>query len=78
MKVPLRTLFFRSVELVSGNQLRLLQSGAEFFPALIAAIDAARTEIHLETYIFNADPSVEAARIRPSRTASTLGSALKI
>lgn len=62
MKVPLRTLFFRGVELVSGNQLRLLQSGAEFFPALIAAIDAARTEIHLETYIFNADPSTEAVR----------------
>jgi cardiolipin synthase len=62
MKVPLRTLFFRGVELVSGNQLRLLQSGAEFFPALIAAIDAARTEIHLETYIFNADPSAEAVR----------------
>ncbi|MBW8456906.1 MAG: cardiolipin synthase ClsB [Thiobacillus sp.] len=62
MKVPLRTLFFRGVELVSGNQMRLLQSGAEFFPALIAAIDAAHSEIHLETYIFNVDPSVEAVR----------------
>jgi cardiolipin synthase len=62
MKVPLRTLFFRGVELVSGNQLRLLQSGAEFFPALIAAIDTAHSEIHLETYIFNVDPTVEAVR----------------
>ncbi|MBC2732558.1 cardiolipin synthase ClsB [Thiobacillus sp.] len=54
--------FFRGVEPVSGNQLRLLQGGAEFFPALIAAIDAARDEIHLETYIFNADPSAGAVR----------------
>ncbi|MHB1052414.1 MAG: cardiolipin synthase ClsB [Thiobacillus sp.] len=50
------------VEPVAGNRLRLLQSGAEFFPALIAAIDAAQSEVHLETYIFNADPSAEAVR----------------
>lgn len=54
--------FFSGVEPVSGNQLRLLQSGAEFFPALIAAIDTARDEIHLETYIFNADSSTVAVR----------------
>ncbi|MFH1820175.1 MAG: cardiolipin synthase ClsB [Pseudomonadota bacterium] len=54
--------FFHGVEPVSGNQLRLLQSGAEFFPALIAAIEAARDEIHLETYIFNADSSTAAVR----------------
>ncbi|MBI3430637.1 MAG: cardiolipin synthase ClsB [Hydrogenophilales bacterium] len=54
--------FFRGVEPVSGNRLRLLQSGAEFFPALIAAIDAAHAEVHLETYIFNVDPSAEAVR----------------
>jgi len=58
----LRTLFFRGIETVPGNQLRLLQGGAEFFPALIAAIDAARVEVHLETYIFNVDPSAEAVR----------------
>lgn len=57
-----RTLLFRGTEPVSGNRLRLLQSGAEFFPALIAAIDAAHTEVHLETYIFNPDPSAEAVR----------------
>jgi len=50
------------VEPVAGNRLRLLQSGAEFFPALIAAIDTAQSEVHLETYIFNADPSAEAVR----------------
>lgn len=48
--------FFHGVEPVSGNKLRLLQSATEFFPALVAAIDAAHDEIHLETYIFNADP----------------------
>jgi cardiolipin synthase len=57
-----RPLFFRGVDLVSGNRLRLLQSGAEFFPALIAAIDAAQHEVHLETYIFNPDPSAAAVK----------------
>lgn len=38
-----------------GNAIRLLRSGAEYFPALIAAIDAARHSVHLETYIFNLD-----------------------
>jgi cardiolipin synthase len=33
----------------------LLQSGAEFFPALIAAIDASVVEVRLETYIFEFD-----------------------
>jgi cardiolipin synthase A/B len=53
----LRKLFFPGAELVSGNHLRLLQSGADFFPALVSAIDAAQAEIHLETYIFHADAS---------------------
>lgn len=38
-----------------GNRLTLLENGAEYFPALIAALDAARHEIHLESYIFLAD-----------------------
>ncbi|MHB1084151.1 MAG: cardiolipin synthase ClsB [Thiobacillus sp.] len=62
MKSRIRTMFFRLVEPIPGNHVRLLQSGIEFFPALIAAIDAARTEVHLETYIFNADSSGEAVR----------------
>lgn len=39
------------------NQLILLHRGAEFFPALISAIDAAESEIHIETYIFALDPT---------------------
>ncbi|WP_256924468.1 cardiolipin synthase ClsB [Hydrogenophaga sp. IBVHS2] len=39
-------------QLRSGHQLLLLQNGAEFFPALIEAMDAAQQVVHLETYIF--------------------------
>jgi cardiolipin synthase len=39
----------------TGNRITLLRTGAEYFPALVAAIDAAQQEIHLETYIFSDD-----------------------
>ena len=44
----------RAARLVAerGHQLLLLQGGAELFPALVEAMDAARSVIHLETYIF--------------------------
>lgn len=35
-----------------GHQLVLLQNGAALFPALVEAMDAARSVVHLETYIF--------------------------
>ena len=40
---------------IHGNQIQLLRNGAEYFPALEAAIDAAKHEIYLETYIYRAD-----------------------
>lgn len=40
---------------VGGNKVVLLENGASYFPALVAAIDAAEREIHLETYIFEND-----------------------
>ena len=40
---------------LAGNRLLLLESGAAYFPALIAAIDAALHEVHLESYIFADD-----------------------
>ncbi|MEO8543025.1 MAG: cardiolipin synthase ClsB [Burkholderiaceae bacterium] len=44
---------------VAGNsarhQIRLLQGGREFFPALESALDEARREVRLETYIFSFD-----------------------
>ena len=42
-------------DFIAGNRLTLLNSGAEYFPALLAAIDAARHEVHLESYIFEDD-----------------------
>lgn len=44
-----------STHLVGGHTLTLLRNGEEYFPRLIAAIDAATESIFLETYIFAAD-----------------------
>ncbi|MBI3526884.1 MAG: cardiolipin synthase ClsB [Betaproteobacteria bacterium] len=38
-----------------GNSLDLLSNGEQYFPALEREIDAAASEIYLETYIFEAD-----------------------
>lgn len=37
---------------VRGNRITLLRNGTEFFPALEAAIDSARHDVRLETYIY--------------------------
>lgn len=42
-------------DFLSGNRLTLLNSGQEYFPALLAALEAAQTEIYLESYIFADD-----------------------
>jgi len=42
-------------EFLPGNRLTLLNSGDAYFPALLAAIDAAEIEIYLESYIFAND-----------------------
>ncbi len=42
-----------------GNRVDLLRNGEQFFPALEREIDAATSEIHLETYIFEADATGE-------------------
>ena len=55
---------------VAGNHIELLETGAEYFPALIAAIDAAATEVHQQTYIFANDATgraVSAALARAAR-----------
>lgn len=41
--------------LLNGNQITLLKNGGEYFPALESAIDSARYEIYLQTYIFDLD-----------------------
>ncbi|HYN54444.1 MAG TPA: cardiolipin synthase ClsB [Methylotenera sp.] len=40
---------------LGGNQIQLLRNGAEYFPALEAAIENAVNEIYLQTYIYQAD-----------------------
>src|SRR5512134_1758005 len=40
---------------LDGNRLTLLRNGEQYFPALVEAIDAARVEVFLETYIFADD-----------------------
>ena len=42
-------------EFVGGNRVTLLRNGEQYFPALVAAIDAARSEVFLETYIYTDD-----------------------
>ncbi|RFC37470.1 MAG: cardiolipin synthase [Candidatus Nitrotoga sp. LAW] len=44
-----------STHLVDGHILTLLRNGEEYFPRLIAAIDAATRSVYLETYIYAAD-----------------------
>jgi cardiolipin synthase len=41
--------------LYEGNRVRLLATAQNYFPQLLAAIDGARTSVHLETYIFADD-----------------------
>ncbi len=40
---------------IGGNQIQLLRNGNEYFPALEAAIESAKHEIYLQTYIYEAD-----------------------
>lgn len=64
-----------SADFSNGNMLRLLVSGADYFPALLTAIDAAQTDIHLETYIFADDATgrqVAAALGRAARRGVTV------
>jgi cardiolipin synthase len=43
------------VKYLDGNRLTLLCNGEQYFPALVEAIDAARFELFLETYIYADD-----------------------
>lgn len=55
---------------MQGHQIQLLQGSQEFFPALIEAMDQARSEIRLETYILDftgAGARVGEALVRAAR-----------
>lgn len=43
------------MRVTDGNQIKLLRNGAEYFPALISAILAARRVVHVQTYIYALD-----------------------
>ncbi|MDD5240284.1 MAG: cardiolipin synthase ClsB [Sulfuricella sp.] len=58
------------MRLVSGNSLTLLRSGAEYFPALEAAIDRAHREIFLESYIYEYDETGQRVSEALKRAAS--------
>ncbi len=63
------------MELIPGNRLTLLKNGAEYFPALESAIDRARREIFLETYIYEYDATgrrISAALERAARRGVTV------
>jgi cardiolipin synthase len=40
---------------LKGNRLTLLRNGSEYFPALVSAINAAKQDIYLQTYIYAND-----------------------
>ena len=42
-----------------GNQVQLLRGGDRLFPAMVRAIDQARHEVWLATYIFHDDPGAD-------------------
>ena len=44
-----------AAEFLGGNRLTLLHTGSEYFPALVAALDSARHEVYLETYLYEDD-----------------------
>ena len=57
----------RSVNFIAQNDVQLLFCGTDYFPALVAALDAALYEIYFETYIFADDQTggeVQAALAR--------------
>jgi cardiolipin synthase len=59
-----------SVNYVGNNDVTLLEGGLALFPAMIAAIDGARQDVHFETYIFALDETgiaVQAALIRAAQ-----------
>lgn len=49
--------FPRRSQFTDGNRIRLLSTGQEYFPVLLAAIDSAQRSIHLEAYLYEDDPT---------------------
>ncbi len=43
------------IKFIGGNQITLLKSGSEYFPALLTAIENAQSEIYIQSYIYEMD-----------------------
>jgi cardiolipin synthase A/B len=43
------------MQFTEGNRIELLRNGAEYFPALMIAIEQAKHEVYLQTYIYRVD-----------------------
>lgn len=48
------------IQFLPGNRITLLESGDDYFPVLLRAINAAEQEIYLETYIYEHDETGQA------------------
>ena len=57
---------------IGGNAITLLRSGAEYFPAIVEAIDQARRSVYIETYIL-ADDNAGVLVARALAAAATRG-----
>ena len=62
--------YWQRYRFTSGNEVKLLRSGDEFFTALIERIDAAQSDVALETYIFCGDSAGQAVSAALLRAAS--------
>ncbi|MBL8518456.1 MAG: cardiolipin synthase ClsB [Betaproteobacteria bacterium] len=60
---------WRLAEFKTGNRIHLLVRGAEFFPALVTAIDQAKRDVSLETYIYADDAAGESVTVALERAA---------
>jgi len=62
---------------VGGNRVQLLEGGDALFPRMCAAIDAAREEVWLATYIFHDDPAAKCV-VKSLRDAAERGVAVHV
>ncbi|CAB3802853.1 cardiolipin synthase ClsB [Paraburkholderia caffeinilytica] len=62
--------YWQRYRFTSGNEVKLLRSGDEYFAALIERIDAAQSDVVLETYIFCDDSAGRAVSTALLRAAS--------
>ncbi|MFM8756714.1 MAG: cardiolipin synthase ClsB [Limnohabitans sp.] len=58
-----------AASLQDGHQLQLIEGANAYFAALVSAIDQARSQVQIETYIFNLEGSAEQVALALERAA---------